>query len=149
MTKHLAGKALSSPPLPGTAVVVRVVRVSELTGDCSLTRVRGKVKHLFEWTFTLEWSLDDAAEASAAAAAAAAGSAPIRGSAKFSDVTPDQIEDGGTFDDVAVTVHSKGSGTEKSSDALVRSHIRSSTAGLQPAVVEALRAFARDFNAME
>jgi hypothetical protein len=38
--------------------LLKTEKIKDLSGDCSITMIRKKKKHIFDWSFKLEWSVD-------------------------------------------------------------------------------------------
>lgn len=115
--------------LPGGLGTVRVTKVSNLSGDCAVTTMRLKTKHLFDWAFTLAWEVDlqDAG--------------PCSGTLTYPDVTPDED---GEFE----TKFEVDASTPPSARSVLDAYVRPSGTGLQPAVAAKIRTFVEEFNAM-
>jgi len=38
--------------------LLKTEKIKDLSGDCSITMIRKKKKHIFDWSFKLEWSVN-------------------------------------------------------------------------------------------
>lgn len=115
-----------------TVGAVKVEKVSEMVGDASITSMRGKKKHPFDFAFVLEWSLDSPANCF---------SGPCKGKLRYPDVTPDCD---GDYD----TLYEVDRNTPPQARAVLDQFVKNLGAGLQPEVGKAIATFIKEFNAM-
>jgi len=116
--------------LPNGMGLLKTTKMKDLTGDCSITMIRKKKKHLFDWSFKLEWKVDlkDAG--------------PCSGSLTFPDVTPDSE---GEYD-ATMEVNSQ---TPPSARAVLDQFVKNAAQGLRPAIDARIQVFMNEFNKIE
>lgn len=117
-------------PLPNGLGVVRTTKVKNLTGDASITMMRNKKKHLFDFSFAVDWSvmlLDEG---------------PCKGTLTFPDVSPDCDGEYEALCEVDRT-------TPPAARALLDAYVKNPSQGLRPAICAAIQTFVDEFNAQQ
>lgn len=117
-----------------------VTDVDSVAGDAQVSMIRGKRKHLCDYTVELKWSLSYKHEAASSAAET------VKGKLNVMDISADKEYEIGA---VEVT-HFNGqvttlSALPKHAGLLVNAYVRKSGAGLQQLIHEALSQFCDDF----
>lgn len=104
---------------------VTVSAVTDIKGDASITVARGKRKHLLDLTFTVEFE-------------AKVGDASGKGKLLYSEVTAND-------DEVPEVAYEVGGETPPAAREVLDAFVKSSSTGLQPALLTAIRALIADF----
>ena len=128
-------------------------RVHGVTGDCAVTTARGKVKHLFDLSFTVEWVLKEMAS-SGRSGSSGNGEVVCTGRLKYADVTPAELGDAKRRHETEGPCNlepcleldgAKHGQSQEVAEALNRV-VRPFSCGLQAAVVQQMHLFAAEFN---
>jgi len=127
-------------------------RVHGVTGDCAFTTARGKVKHLFDLSYIVEWALKERTS-SGSEESARKGTVVCTGRLKYADITPAEL---GTASqqheavscNLEPCVELDGPTHPKEAAEALNRLVRPFSSGLQAAVVKQMHAFADEFNAL-
>ena len=124
--------------LPNGSSVVEVIKLRNLQGDASIAMVRHKKKHVFDWSFIVDWRIRESQDINSRIL--------CRGSLEYPDVSPDVRNDGSRFEAIMIGTPTPDS---PENQALVADYVQSSSKGLQVSIAEKIDAFITKFNTME